>query len=121
MFTGNSFSHEQIQDFNDLNSNCKIFLLSTRAGGLGINLTAADTCILYDSDWVLFWFFPVCILSVCFTVFNLQSDLDFIVLQNPQMDLQAMDRCHRIGQTKPVHVYRLSTAQSVEVRGTIVY
>ncbi|MCI07002.1 ATP-dependent DNA helicase DDM1-like, partial [Trifolium medium] len=56
-----------------------------KAGGLGINLTAADTCILYDSDW------------------------------NPQMDLQAMDRCHRIGQTKPVHVYRLATAQSVEV------
>ncbi|KAL2348508.1 hypothetical protein Fmac_002508 [Flemingia macrophylla] len=76
----------QIQDFNDVNSNCRIFLLSTRAGGLGINLTAADTCILYDSDW------------------------------NPQMDLQAMDRCHRIGQTKPVHVYRLSTAQSVEGR-----
>lgn len=77
---------QQIENFNDPNSNCRIFLLSTRAGGLGINLTAADTCILYDSDW------------------------------NPQMDLQAMDRCHRIGQTKPVHVYRLSTAQSVEVR-----
>ncbi|MED6155675.1 ATP-dependent DNA helicase ddm1 [Stylosanthes scabra] len=76
----------QIQEFNDENSNCRIFLLSTRAGGLGINLTAADTCILYDSDW------------------------------NPQADLQAMDRCHRIGQTKPVHVYRLSTAQSVEGR-----
>ncbi|RDY07314.1 ATP-dependent DNA helicase DDM1, partial [Mucuna pruriens] len=76
----------QIEDFNDANSNCRVFLLSTRAGGLGINLTAADTCILYDSDW------------------------------NPQMDLQAMDRCHRIGQTKPVHVYRLSTAQSVEGR-----
>ncbi|KAJ1419033.1 SNF2-related, N-terminal domain [Sesbania bispinosa] len=76
----------QIQEFNDENSNCRIFLLSTRAGGLGINLTAADTCILYDSDW------------------------------NPQMDLQAMDRCHRIGQTKPVHVYRLATAQSVEGR-----
>ncbi|XP_027193024.2 ATP-dependent DNA helicase DDM1-like [Cicer arietinum] len=76
----------QNQDFNDTNSNCRIFLLSTRAGGLGINLTAADTCILYDSDW------------------------------NPQMDLQAMDRCHRIGQTKPVHVYRLATAQSVEGR-----
>lgn len=76
----------QIQDFNDTTSNCRIFLLSTRAGGLGINLTAADTCILYDSDW------------------------------NPQMDLQAMDRCHRIGQTKPVHVYRLATAQSVEGR-----
>ncbi|OWM74552.1 ATP-dependent DNA helicase DDM1 [Punica granatum] len=76
----------QIKDFNDVNSNYRIFLLSTRAGGLGINLTAADTCILYDSDW------------------------------NPQMDLQAMDRCHRIGQTKPVHVYRLATAQSVEGR-----
>ncbi|CAJ2636449.1 unnamed protein product [Trifolium pratense] len=60
------------------------FFFFTRAGGLGINLTAADTCILYDSDW------------------------------NPQMDLQAMDRCHRIGQTKPVNVYRLATAQSVE-------
>ncbi|GAV82930.1 SNF2_N domain-containing protein/Helicase_C domain-containing protein [Cephalotus follicularis] len=76
----------QIKEFNDVNSNFRIFLLSTRAGGLGINLTAADTCILYDSDW------------------------------NPQMDLQAMDRCHRIGQTKPVHVYRLATAQSVEGR-----
>merc|ERR1712060_429338 len=61
-----------------------VFLLSTRAGGLGINLTGADTCIIYDSDW------------------------------NPHQDLQAMDRCHRIGQTKPVHVYRLATANSVE-------
>ncbi|XP_024032913.1 ATP-dependent DNA helicase DDM1 isoform X1 [Morus notabilis] len=76
----------QIEEFNHVNSNYRIFLLSTRAGGLGINLTAADTCILYDSDW------------------------------NPQMDLQAMDRCHRIGQTKPVHVYRLATAQSIEGR-----
>ncbi|PWZ40600.1 hypothetical protein Zm00014a_011700 [Zea mays] len=76
----------QIAEFNDVNSSMRIFLLSTRAGGLGINLTAADTCILYDSDW------------------------------NPQMDLQAMDRCHRIGQTRPVHVYRLATSHSVEGR-----
>ncbi|XP_020247476.1 ATP-dependent DNA helicase DDM1 isoform X1 [Asparagus officinalis] len=76
----------QIEAFNDLDSKVNVFLLSTRAGGLGINLTAADTCILYDSDW------------------------------NPQMDLQAMDRCHRIGQTRPVHVYRLATAHSVEGR-----
>ncbi|QDZ22807.1 SNF2-related ATP-dependent DNA helicase [Chloropicon primus] len=62
------------------------FLLSTRAGGLGINLAAADTVIIYDSDW------------------------------NPQQDLQAMDRCHRIGQTKPVLVFRLITANSVEER-----
>lgn len=41
------------------------------------------------------------------------------MLQNPQVDLQAMDRCHRIGQTKPVHVYRLATAQSVEVNAYI--
>jgi ATP-dependent DNA helicase len=65
-------------------SDCKIFLLSTRAGGLGINLTGADTCIIYDSDW------------------------------NPHQDLQAMDRCHRIGQQKPVLVIRLATSHSVE-------
>lgn len=62
----------------------RVFLLSTRAGGLGLNLTAADTVIIYDSDW------------------------------NPQQDLQAMDRCHRIGQTRPVLVFRLATAHSVE-------
>lgn len=61
-----------------------LFLLSTRAGGLGINLTAADTVILYDSDF------------------------------NPQMDLQAMDRAHRIGQKKFVRVYRLITENTVE-------
>uniref|UniRef100_A0A0E0M1S1 Chromatin-remodeling complex ATPase n=1 Tax=Oryza punctata TaxID=4537 RepID=A0A0E0M1S1_ORYPU len=76
----------QIAEFSDLNSSMNIFVLSTRAGGLGINLTSADTCILYDSDW------------------------------NPQMDLQAMDRCHRIGQTHPVHIYRLATSHSVEGR-----
>ncbi|KAL9637678.1 MAG: hypothetical protein Q9164_002052 [Protoblastenia rupestris] len=62
----------------------QLFLLSTRAGGLGINLTAADTVILYDSDW------------------------------NPQQDLQAQDRAHRIGQTRPVIVYRLATKGTVE-------
>ena len=61
-----------------------VMLLSTRAGGVGINLTAADTCIIYDSDW------------------------------NPQNDIQAQARCHRIGQTKPVNVYRLITRNSYE-------
>ncbi|RGB34090.1 SNF2 family N-terminal domain-containing protein [Rhizophagus diaphanus] len=74
---------QQIQDFNT-NPEIKLFILSTRAGGLGINLTAADTVIIYDSDW------------------------------NPQMDLQAQDRVHRIGQTKPVIIYRLVTANTVE-------
>mmetsp|Transcript_38745 Transcript_38745/g.91462 ORF Transcript_38745/g.91462 Transcript_38745/m.91462 type:complete len:830 (+) Transcript_38745:103-2592(+) len=63
-----------------------VFLLSTRAGGLGINLVSADTVIIYDSDF------------------------------NPQQDLQAQDRCHRIGQTKPVTVLRLVTVDSVETR-----
>ena len=72
-----------IDNFNETDK-VNLFLLSTRAGGLGINLTAADTCIIYDSDW------------------------------NPQQDLQAQDRCHRIGQTKPVMVYRLVTANTVD-------
>ncbi|CAL8102832.1 unnamed protein product [Calicophoron daubneyi] len=63
-----------------------VFLLSTRAGGLGINLTAADTVIFYDSDW------------------------------NPTVDQQAMDRAHRLGQTKPVTVYRLVCKNTVEGR-----
>lgn len=75
----------QMKDFNS-QQDIFCFLLSTRAGGLGINLTAADCVIFYDNDW------------------------------NPQMDLQAQDRCHRIGQTKSVRVYRLATANSIESR-----
>ncbi|KAG5420526.1 INO80 [Candida metapsilosis] len=63
-----------------------VFLLSTRAGGLGINLTAADTVIFYDSDW------------------------------NPTIDSQAMDRAHRLGQTRQVTVYRLLTRNTIEER-----
>lgn len=76
---------EAIESFNTDESN-KIFLLSTRAGGLGLNLSSADTVILFDSDW------------------------------NPQMDLQAMDRAHRMGQKKPVIVYRLATCNTIEQR-----
>ena len=61
-----------------------VFILSTRSGGLGINLVGADTVIFYDSDW------------------------------NPAMDAQAQDRAHRIGQTRDVHIYRLITASTVE-------
>lgn len=63
-----------------------IFLLSTRAGGLGINLTSADTVIFYDSDW------------------------------NPTIDSQAMDRAHRLGQTRQVTVYRMITRGTIEER-----
>lgn len=72
-----------IKRFNG-DKNVRIFLLSTRAGGQGINLAAADTVILFDSDW------------------------------NPQQDLQAQDRAHRIGQTRPVIVYRIATKNTVE-------
>ncbi len=60
------------------------FLLSTRSGGLGVNLTGADTVIFYDSDW------------------------------NPAMDAQAMDRAHRIGQSRDVHIYRLVCTSTIE-------
>ncbi|KRT79177.1 helicase [Oryctes borbonicus] len=74
----------QINEYNEDNSKKFIFMLSTRAGGLGINLATADIVIIYDSDW------------------------------NPQMDLQAMDRAHRIGQKKQVRVYRFITENTVE-------
>ncbi|KAI9674782.1 MAG: hypothetical protein M1817_001686 [Caeruleum heppii] len=73
-----------IDHFNAPESNDFCFLLSTRAGGLGINLMTADTVILFDSDW------------------------------NPQADLQAMARAHRIGQKKPVSIYRLVAKETVE-------
>ncbi|EMR09698.1 hypothetical protein PNEG_01885 [Pneumocystis murina B123] len=81
-------SHEDrivaIDDFNAPGSDKFLFLLTTRAGGLGINLTTADVVVIYDSDW------------------------------NPQADLQAMDRAHRIGQTKQVYVFRFVTDNTVE-------
>lgn len=73
-----------IDDYNKPDSEKFVFLLTTRAGGLGINLTSADIVVLYDSDW------------------------------NPQADLQAMDRAHRIGQTKQVVVYRFVTENAIE-------
>ncbi|KFY60942.1 hypothetical protein V497_03250 [Pseudogymnoascus sp. VKM F-4516 (FW-969)] len=74
---------QQIKDFNE-DPEHRLFLLSTRAGGQGINLASADTVVLFDSDW------------------------------NPQQDLQAIDRAHRIGQTRPVVVFRLATKGTVE-------
>ena len=73
-----------MDQFNAPGSEKFVFLLSTRAGGLGINLATANIVILYDSDW------------------------------NPQMDLQAQDRAHRIGQTKEVTVFRFVTEGTVE-------
>lgn len=61
-----------------------VFILSTRSGGLGINLTGADTVIFYDSDW------------------------------NPAMDKQCQDRCHRIGQLRDVHIYRFVSEFTIE-------
>lgn len=73
-----------IDRFSKPDSDRFVFLLCTRAGGLGINLTAADTVIIFDSDW------------------------------NPQNDIQAQARCHRIGQSRSVKVYRLITRNSYE-------
>ncbi|XP_054798276.1 CHD3-type chromatin-remodeling factor PICKLE isoform X2 [Prosopis cineraria] len=76
----------RIDRFNAKNSSRFCFLLSTRAGGLGINLATADTVIIYDSDW------------------------------NPHADLQAMARAHRLGQTNKVLIYRLITRGTIEER-----
>lgn len=73
-----------VADFNAPESEIDVFLLTTRAGGLGVNLQTADTVIIFDSDW------------------------------NPSMDKQAQDRAHRIGQRKEVLVLRMITAKSIE-------
>ena len=77
---------ELLKQFNEQDSEYFIFLLSTRAGGLGLNLQSADTVVIFDSDW------------------------------NPHQDLQAQDRAHRIGQKNEVRVLRLVTVNSVEER-----
>ncbi|KAL5210687.1 hypothetical protein ABZP36_006310 [Zizania latifolia] len=74
---------DMVRDFQNRND-IFVFLLSTRAGGLGINLTAADTVVFYEIDW------------------------------NPTQDQQAMDRTHRLGQTKEVTVYRLICKDTIE-------
>lgn len=76
---------DMVADFQN-RTDIFVFILSTRAGGLGINLTSADTVIFYDSDW------------------------------NPTVDQQAMDRAHRLGQTRQVTVYRLVTKGTIEER-----
>lgn len=80
----NEVRQRAVDHFNAPDSNDFVFLLSTRAGGLGINLATADTVIIFDSDW------------------------------NPQNDLQAESRAHRIGQKKDVKVFRLLSRQTVE-------
>ena len=81
---------EAIDRFNDKKADQFVFLLSTRAGGLGINLATADTVIIYDSDW------------------------------NPHNDIQAFSRAHRIGQQNKVMIYRFVTRNTVEERVTQV-
>lgn len=86
---GNTTSDERerrMYAFNDANSPYFIFLLSTRAGGLGLNLATADTVIIFDSDW------------------------------NPMVDAQAQARSHRIGQKNEVRVYRILTHSPIEER-----
>lgn len=82
--TGSVARHQAMDHFNADGSDDFVFLLSTRAGGLGLNLATADTVVIFDSDW------------------------------NPQNDLQAMSRAHRIGQKDSVNIYRLITSGSVE-------
>ena len=75
---------QQIVDKFNTDSKVFCFISSTRSGGIGLNLTGADSIIFYDTDW------------------------------NPAMDKQAQDRCHRIGQTRTVNIYRLITLSTIE-------
>uniref|UniRef100_A0A336M4A8 Chromatin-remodeling ATPase INO80 n=1 Tax=Culicoides sonorensis TaxID=179676 RepID=A0A336M4A8_CULSO len=84
--TSDKIRAESIEEFNAPDSKKFIFMISTRAGGLGINLATADVVILYGSDW------------------------------NPQVDIQAIDRAHRIGQKKQVRVFRFITENTIEER-----
>lgn len=82
----NGSDRQMLIDRFTVDDTVSVFLLSTKAGGVGLNLTAASCLIINDLDW------------------------------NPHNDAQAEDRCHRIGQTKQVHVFRLSMAQTIEQR-----
>ena len=73
-----------IDEYNDKDSGIFVFLLSTRAGGMGINLTAANVVVMHDIDY------------------------------NPYNDKQAEDRCHRVGQTREVEVYKLISKDSID-------
>jgi helicase SWR1 len=75
---------QQIVDRFNNDSKIFCFISSTRSGGIGLNLTGADSIVFFDTDW------------------------------NPAMDKQAQDRCHRIGQTRTVHIYRLITLSTIE-------
>ncbi|KAK4048550.1 hypothetical protein OIV83_004718 [Microbotryomycetes sp. JL201] len=75
---------ELVDQFNDLNGDVFVFILSTRAGGVGLNLTAANRVVIFDPNW------------------------------NPSHDLQAMDRSYRFGQTRDVNVYRFVAAGTIE-------
>lgn len=77
-------NRQKLVDRFNYNRKIFCFISSTRCGGVGINLTGADCVIFYDTDW------------------------------NPSMDKQAQDRCHRIGQTKTVHIYRLISTNTIE-------
>lgn len=82
--TGTDERKRMVNDFNSKGSDVHVFLLTTRAGGLGVNLQTADTVVIFDSDW------------------------------NPSVDQQAQDRAHRIGQQREVLVLRMLTAKSIE-------
>jgi hypothetical protein len=101
-----------IDDFNRADSAYDVFLLSTKAGGLGTNLQTADTVIIFDSDWYV----VVASMRAAMPCTRLSHNLSFCESRNPQGDVQAQDRAHRIGQQNEVRVFRFVTKNSIEER-----
>ena len=105
-----------VERFNSVTDSLRILLLTTRSSGLGLNLMGADTVIFMEHDWYKQYF--ICVLCILvwhnvyirlFILMHIQYTNLFYTMsyRNPAVDRQAMDRAHRIGQDKPVTVYRI--------------